>query len=222
MKACILFFVKYPEPGEVKTRLAEETSPELAAEFYSVFAKEKLAELSAGCDADVLIFYAPETARNDMADWLGPEHRYLAQKGVDLGRRMENGFREAFFMGYEAGVLVGSDIPGLSPEIIREGLESLTPETVSIGPADDGGYYLIGFHKGGFKPDVFRNMPWSTEDVLQYTANRLEDMGMERVELVRLEDTDTLEDVETLAALGTVGPLGGNALAVAKKLSGMS
>lgn len=221
MSGCILFFVKYPEPGEVKTRLAEEATPELAAEFYKVFVQEKLAELEAGCDHDIIVFFTPEQNGKAMPDWLGPDYRYLAQKGAELGRRMENAFREAFFMGYERVILAGSDIPGLTPAILDDGLAALTPETASIGPADDGGYYCIGFHKKGFSPKVFSNMQWSNDDVFQRTVNRLSDMGMEVVELARLEDTDTIEDVETLVALGTAGPLGGKALAAARKLAGM-
>lgn len=221
MSECILFFVKYPEPGEVKTRLAEDTSPEGAAEFYRVFVEEKFAELDESCEADILVFYTPENIRNQMGAWLGRDTRYLAQKGAELGRRMENAFREAFFMGYEKCVLVGSDVPGLNTDIITVALQSLTPETASIGPADDGGYYLIGFHKKGFVPEVFREMEWSTEHVFQNTVDRLDGLGVEWVELDRLEDTDTLDDVETLAALGTASPLGGRALAVVKKLTGM-
>ncbi len=221
MNDCLLFFVKYPEPGEVKTRLAEDTSPEMAAEFYEVFAAEKLVELNVSTDFDVVVAFAPEIRKDDMPDWLGDDNQYIGQKGGELGRRMENAFREAFLLGYERVVLAGSDIPGLTPAIVAEGLNSLTTDTACIGPADDGGYYLIGFHKQGFVPQVFRSMEWSTEDVFQQTAKRLDDSGKAYVELPRLEDTDTLEDVETLAALGSVGPLGGKALALARKMTGM-
>lgn len=221
MSDCILFFVKYPTPGEVKTRLAEKSSPELAAEFYKVFVEEKLAELAGCCHADIIIFHTPEASGADMVDWLGADRRYLIQKGSDLGRRMENAFREAFFMHYERVVLVGSDIPGMTPAIITAGLNALTPDTASLGPADDGGYYLMGFHKNGFVPEIFRDMEWSTQDVFQHTVNRIRSAGKSYVELDRLEDTDTMEDVETLVALGTKGPLGGKALAAAKKLIGM-
>jgi len=221
MKDCILFYVKYPEPGEVKTRLADDCSPELAAEFYTVLVEEKLAELSKGCEADILICYAPEKARRQMTEWLGKDYRYIAQKGSDLGRRMENGFREAFFMGYDRVVLVGSDIPGLTPEIINEGLTQLIPETASLGPADDGGYYLIGFPRSGIVPTIFQNMDWSTDTVFQTTLTRLEDNGATCHILPSLEDIDTYEDLETLAALGSAGPLSNKALQVARKITGM-
>lgn len=220
-KECVIFFVKLPVPGEVKTRLAEDTSPEGAARFYAVFAEEKLAELKGGCAADIIVCFTPEAARAEVAEWLGPDHRYIAQKGADFGRRMENAFREVFFMGYERAVLAGSDIPGLTPVILSDALESLTPETACLGPAEDGGYYCIGFHKQGFTPEVFRNMEWSTPEVFQRTVNQFDALGRKWVELVQLDDTDTLEDVETLVALGRSGPLGGKALETAKKLTGM-
>ena len=221
MKDCILFFVKYPEPGEVKTRLAKDSSPELAAEFYSVFVKEKLEELSEGCEADIIICYTPEKLRRETAEWLGSQYRYVAQKGAELGRRMENSFREAFFMGYDRVVLVGSDIPGLTPAIINEGLEQLKPGSASLGPADDGGYYLIGFPRGEMKAEVFHDMEWSTDSVFQTTLTKLENNGMECHALQHLEDTDTVEDLETLTALGSLGPLGSKALAVARKITGL-
>ncbi|SOB59831.1 conserved protein of unknown function [Pseudodesulfovibrio profundus] len=220
MKDCILFFAKYPMPGEVKTRLAEGSFPELAAEFYATFVEDKLEELLAECSSDIIVCFAPEKAGGAMRDWLGSELRYIGQKGTDLGRRMENAFREAFFMGYERVVLVGSDIPALSASILQEALDSLTPEQPCIGPADDGGYYCIGFHKLGFIPDVFKNMEWSTDLVLQQTVSILEDKGMQYHELPPLADTDTIEDVETMVALGTSGPLKPRSLALARKLVG--
>ncbi|QGY40173.1 DUF2064 domain-containing protein [Pseudodesulfovibrio cashew] len=220
MNDCVLFFVKYPEPGEVKTRLAENSSPELAAEFYATFVEEKFEELLSGCKAKIIVCFAPETAGQAMRDWLGEYHRYVGQKGADLGRRMENGFREAFFMKYERVVLAGSDVPGLSPAIIEEALEALTPDTACLGPADDGGYYLIGFHRKGFVPEVFRNIDWSTERVFEQTASLISGQGMKTHILPNLEDMDTLEDVETLIALGSAGPLGTRSIAEARRLLG--
>lgn len=221
MKDCLLFFVKYPEPGTVKTRLARDASPELAADFYATFVEEKFEELVSGCDCDVIVCFAPEKAKQAMRDWLGEEHRYIGQKGTGLGRRMENGFREAFLMGYDRVVLAGSDIPGLTPAIIREGLDLLTPDSCSLGPADDGGYYLIGFHRNGFVPEVFQCSEWSHDMVLQKTMNTLEDAQKEITQLKPLEDTDTMEDVETLATLGNISGFGPRSLAMARKLAGM-
>jgi len=221
MSGCIMFFVRYPEPGEVKTRLAEESSSEGAAEFYRVFVEEKLAELKDATDGELIVIYTPETEGKAMSDWLGKEYRFVAQKGVELGRRMENAFREIFFMGHDRAILVGSDIPGLTPDVINAALASLEPGKACIGPAEDGGYYLIGFHRKSFVPQVFQGIEWGMDDVHQRTVNRFEGLDIELVELERLDDMDTFEDVETLAALGTAGPLKGKSLEMAKKLIGM-
>lgn len=205
----------------VKTRLADHSSPESAADFYRVFVEEQLAELKAECSADILVFHLPEGARRDMCAWLGSDYRYLGQKGTDLGRRMENAFREAFFMGYERAVLVGSDIPGLSCEIVAAGLESVAQDTATLGPAEDGGYYLIGFHRTGYVPDVFRSMEWSDGSVFQTTVDRLTTSGLQCAGLPQLTDIDTLEDIEELVALGVAGPLSGRSLEMARKLIGM-
>lgn len=220
MKECVMFFVKYPEPGSVKTRLAEDSTPEAAAEFYRTFVEEKLAELEAGVRGDVLVFFTPENRLADMKEWLGTGRRYLGQKGADLGRRMENAFREVFFMRYERAVLVGSDIPGLTPDIIHEALDGLTPESASLGPAGDGGYYLIGFHRQGFQPQVFHTEEWSTDGVYERAFNILSGSGITFTELPHLDDMDTMDDVETMLVLGESGPLKGATLAAARKLAG--
>lgn len=220
MKDCIIFFVKYPEPGMVKTRLADHSSPEAAADFYRTFVEEKIAELEC-CDKDILVFHYPEGARQEMKEWLGPKFRYLGQKGTELGRRMENAFREAFFMGYERAVLVGSDIPGLSCEIVEAAFEAVSSDTAALGPAEDGGYYLIGFHRTGYVPEVFRKMEWSTGGVFQTTVDRLIANELKCAGLPQLDDMDTIEDVEEHVALGNAGPLSGRSLEMARKLIGM-
>lgn len=217
---CVMFFVKYPEPGSVKTRLAEGATPEQAAAFYRAFAEDKLAELEAGVDGDVVVFFTPEGLRKEVREWLGGGRRYLGQKGPDLGRRMENAFREVFFMGYERAVLVGSDIPGLTSEIANQGLHCLDPERASLGPAGDGGYYLIGFHKAGFAPEVFRTEEWSASGVYDRAFNVLAEAGVAFTELEGLDDLDTMEDLETMLALGPLGPLKGRTLEMARKMAG--
>lgn len=218
MKDCILFFVKYPEPGMVKTRIGEMSSPEAAAEFYRIFVEEQFAQLRAECEADIIVFHSPESAGGDMADWLGPETRYVGQKGKDIGWRMENAFREAFLMGYERAVLVGSDIPGLSCDILAAALEGVDADTAAIGPTEDGGYYLIGFHRTGFVPEVFRKMEWSVESVFAETVARLGAKAKKCAGMPQLDDLDTIEDVEEQVVLGNGGALQGKALEAARRL----
>ena len=123
-------------------------------------------------------------------------------------------------MGYERAVLVGSDIPGLTPEIVNRGLRCLEPDRASLGPAGDGGYYLIGFHKAGFAPEVFRTGEWSSPGVYERAFNILAGAGFAFIELEGLDDMDTMEDIETMLALGPMGPLRGRTLDMARKMAG--
>jgi glycosyltransferase A (GT-A) superfamily protein (DUF2064 family) len=109
----------------------------------------------------------------------------------------------------------------LTPAIISTAFASLEQDKPCLGPAEDGGYYLIGFHRHGFVPLVFRDMEWSEDDVYQRTVNRFTDTDITFTELDRLDDMDTLEDVETMVALGRNGPLKGRLLELARKLVGM-
>ena len=214
--ACIIYFVKFPEAGKVKTRLGEESTPLGAAHLYKAIVEEQLPTLESGAD-DVLVCYAPERAGGLMIVWLGPERRYLSQKGGDLGQRMENAFREAFFLGYKRVVLVGSDIPGLELVHVQQALEEVGPKRVAIGPARDGGYYLIAFQREGFCFEVFRDMNWEGPDVCAQTVARLERNHFNVAWTPALEDLDTLKDLRQFMA-AKVNPLRGVAFDRAREL----
>ncbi|WP_147822143.1 TIGR04282 family arsenosugar biosynthesis glycosyltransferase [Salidesulfovibrio onnuriiensis] len=216
MNRCILFFVKYPEPGQVKTRLAESTSPEQACELYKAFVTDMLPVLEDVEGAEVMVCYAPEGKGREMTQWLGRQRRCLSQKGADIGRRMENAFREAFFMFYDQVVLVGSDIPELSAEVVQQAFDGLDKGRAALGPARDGGYYLIGFQRGAFVPEVFSDMVWSTGQVFEDTVQRLVGSGMAVEVLPEMADMDTLEDVRDLVDRGV--PEGSLTLELAQKI----
>lgn len=217
MTDCIVYFVKYPEPGQVKTRLAREATPQLAAEFYRTFAADKLAELARTPGTDLIICFDPPDREMDMRDWLGPGI-YEPQRGADLGTRMESALAHAFVQGYERAVLVGSDVPGLTPEVVRDGLDRLNESTAVLGPAEDGGYYLIGFHRDGYVPEVFQGMTWSRNDVLEKTMAKLHGMGMECARTYRLADMDTLDDLRSLIEKGNCDSMEGECLDLARQL----
>lgn len=215
---CLIMFVKFPEPGKVKTRLARDSSRVDAASFYAALVEEKVATLSESVQGDLLVFFDPPEAEHSMVAWLGEGRKYIAQEGADLGLRMENAFRTVFRMGYARAVLVGSDIPGLTPCIINDALAALTPRTVSIGPASDGGYYLIGFHRSGFLPACLRLQTWSNGEVCRQTVYKLEKVGATIVKAPILDDVDTLTDLRVLLAREAAGPLTGHARELAMKL----
>jgi rSAM/selenodomain-associated transferase 1 len=191
---CLLFFIRYPEKGRVKTRLAASIGDERALKLYKRFLLNILSTLNQGTFLFYLCFY-PADALESLRKWLGEDYLYMPQQGVDLGERMKNGFIEAFAMNLKRVVLIGSDIPTLPLEFIEEAFTSLEEKDVVIGPSLDGGYYLIGFKDKKFSPRVFKGIPWSKERVFEETMGILEQEGLTVHTLKPLRDIDTIEDL---------------------------
>ena len=135
------------------------------------------------------------------------QYQYLPQRGEDLGARMAHCFHEAFSKGFHRVVLIGSDLPDLPAEIIDEAFTSLEKIDSVIGPAYDGGYYLIGFNKGSFTPEVFSGIEWSTETVLQKTLDILKNQKRTVHHLPRWGDIDTLEDLKQFVERNEATPI---------------
>ena len=191
---CLLFFIKNPEKGKVKTRLASVIGDEMAVRLYRRFLFEMLSTLNRGTFLFYLCFY-PGDSLNDLKDWLGDHYLYAPQRGENLGERMKNGFTEAFSMNFKRVVLIGSDIPDLPLEFIEEAFTALRNHDTVIGPAVDGGYYLIGFRCDAFSPKVFEGIPWSTKTVFENTMKVLEKERLTVHTLQLLRDIDTIEDL---------------------------
>ncbi|OIQ51002.1 hypothetical protein BerOc1_02947 [Pseudodesulfovibrio hydrargyri] len=219
MRDCLLFFVRYPEPGRVKTRLIGPASPALVADFYAALVGDALFRLSGAIGADLFVCFTPAGREEAARRWLGPEQRLLAQRGQGLGERMANAFRDAFALGYDRAVLTGSDIPGLTPGVVRRGLDALTPGRAALGPAEDGGYYLAGFHRDGFVPALFDEAEWGGSGVFARALERLTGAGMETAELDRLADLDTVDGLRALLDSPDC-PLAGRALALGRQVAG--
>ncbi|GAU09759.1 TIGR04282 family arsenosugar biosynthesis glycosyltransferase [Desulfoplanes formicivorans] len=191
---CVLLMARLPVLGRVKTRLARAVGDEHALELYRCFVLDTLAVLDT-LSASLIVCFTPEDGRTDMARWLGEERTYLAQQGSDLGERMDAAFTHAFARGYARVLLVGSDIPGLSAHVLEHGLIALGDHDACLAPAQDGGYYCIGFTRSGYCPEVFRNMVWSTGDVFVRTCKRLEQGGASLHLLPLADDVDTVSDL---------------------------
>jgi glycosyltransferase A (GT-A) superfamily protein (DUF2064 family) len=134
---CLLFFVKYPEKGKVKSRLAAGIGNDSAVRVYKNIVDQMLSTLKKG-PFPLYICFFPKTARRPIKNWLGREYCYIAQNGKNLGERMRNGFIDGFAMGYKRVVLIGSDIPDLPMKYIEEAFKSLKEMDGVIGPAYDG------------------------------------------------------------------------------------
>jgi len=194
---CLLFFIKNPEKGKVKTRVASAIGDKMAMKLYRRFLLEMLSTLNKGTFLFYLCFH-PENSLNDLKDWLGDHYLYTPQMGENIGQRMKNGFVEAFSMNFKRVVLIGSDIPDLPLEFIEEAFNSLGEKDAVIGPSLDGGYYLIGFRDKTFSPQVFDGIPWSTEKVFEETMKVLEKERLMVHILKPLKDIDTIEDLRNL------------------------
>ena len=194
----LLLFIRYPEPGRVKTRLAARIGADEAAELYRNFILDILATLE-GCGLPLKMCFSPVEKKAALLAWLGPDYAFRPQRGTDLGMRMRRAFEEAFGEGFASGILLGSDVPDLPLYVLKEAIDALQRSDAVIGPAQDGGYYLIGFRRDAFPPDVFGGLPWGTAGVLRDTTARLVAHGCRIHLLPEWQDVDTAEDLEALS-----------------------
>ena len=201
MNRCVLFFTKYPEPGKVKTRLTPFLSGREAAEVHRLLAEHTVGELKR-MKTDFFVCYHPPRLRRRFEGWLGRELTYLPQSGRELGGRMKNAFQRAFQMGYDRIILIGSDIPDITAELMKDSFRVLAGKGAVIGPSKDGGYYLIGFQKEHFSGDVFKGLKWGTDsvyaDTRSYLNRKFEAVGL----MPELADIDTIEDLSGFAEGG--------------------
>ena len=190
----ILFFVRYPEKGRVKTRLETHLDQDKILSLYRCFVEDILSTLHR-MEYPVSVCYWPPERVVDMQAWLGSSLAYCPQKGEDIGQRMQNAFTNAFANGVDHAILLGSDFPDLDPVILDQAFDALSQNDVTLGPAVDGGYYLIGFNCHTFLKDIFTGIPWGTEQVLGETLKKIEHAGMKVHLLPEWQDIDTFEDL---------------------------
>jgi rSAM/selenodomain-associated transferase 1 len=211
----VLLFARYPEKGRVKTRLETHLSQEDILGLYQRFVTDILATLRKS-NYPFTICFLPSDRAAEMKAWLGPASVYAPQTGADLGERMGNAFVQAFAAEtspVDQAILIGSDVPDLSPQIIHQAFDSLFHKDMTLGPAVDGGYYLIGFNRHTFFREVFHGIPWGTGQVFQETMNNIRHVGLKVHLLPEWQDIDTFEDLasfyrraneEGIQGLGTV------------------
>jgi uncharacterized protein len=194
--------VKYPEPGMVKTRLAADIGMEQAALIYRQLITRVMNQtMPIGAGYERYMFYDPPNRKQDFVSWF-PDEIFMAQSGGDVGRRMDNVIRRLLKKGADKAVITGSDIPDISSEIILRAFEMLDRVDVVLGPARDGGYYLIGMKRP--IPEVFRNITWSSKDVFMETVKVIKLSGISYGALPALSDLDTIEDLK-IFSVGAAG-----------------
>ena len=186
-KELVIVFVKNIKLGKVKTRLAKTIGNQGAFEVYSDLVK--VTEMATkDLSVDKRIYFSDAAV-----DILWKNDYKTVQQGIDLGERMKNAFIKGFEDGYERIVLIGSDLPDITANHINKGLETLKQNEVTFGPAEDGGYYLIGLSK--MHNFVFDNKPWSETHLLEETLSELKENDVTFTKLVTLNDIDTYEDL---------------------------
>lgn len=194
-KQCLLFYVKWPEPGKVKTRLAKSLGHMHAVGLYKCFILDMLSTFKNN-PQPVCICYDPKEAKHKFEHWLGKGYHYMPQSGHNLSDRMRRSFQDAFQSGFKSVCLVGSDIPALPAEYLTKAFGYLYNYDSVIGPSYDGGYYLIGFNQATFFPEIFQNIQWSKATVYQKTIEKYKQHSTKFLSLFSCHDIDTLNDLK--------------------------
>lgn len=188
MKNALIIFIKNIVPGRVKTRLAATVGTEQAIKIYTALL-ERTRQEALKTNADLHVFYSTEIIKND--EWDDSVFIKKIQRGNNIGARMSNAFCD-IMPPYKKVILIGGDIAQISAAIIEEGFEKLMSHDFVLGPAHDGGYYLIG--QTTPTPFVFENIEWSTENVSQKTLENIKSLNKTCYLLPTLSDIDYEED----------------------------
>ncbi len=198
----LVIFAKAPIPGEVKTRLSPGLTEDEAATLHGSFVLDTLERTKAAVQkfklpVDRFLACAPSST-HVFFKIMEARHgvTLLDQQGDDLGARMAQAFATLFARGYRHIVVVGTDVPSLPLTHYRDAVQSLTRHDLILGPAKDGGYYLIGMTAP--HPDLFRDIPWSTNQVLALTQEKATAAGLKSALLPVWSDVDTLDDLQAL------------------------
>lgn len=202
----LILFAKPPLAGRVKTRLAASLGREGAAHLYARFLRDAAGTARALCDTRPGVSLVCEWALEQgesldefpLTDWLPGAFIHRAQTGADLGARMAAALGRCVAAGRNA-VLIGTDFPDLPHEVLVDAFEKLAcgdEPKIAIGPAADGGYYLIGMNR--FLPEIFTGIPWSTGEVLSRTMEKAAALGVGTALLPEWRDVDDTDDLKAL------------------------
>jgi len=201
-RGALIIFAKAPIPGQVKTRLCPPLTPDEAATLHGSFVLDTLERSKAAIVAHALpldryLACAP-SAGHVFFKILEERHgvRLLDQRGADLGARMQQAFTDVFARGYRLAILVGTDVPALPLRHYDAAVHMLAAHDLVLGPAQDGGYYLIGLRRAA--PGLFTGIPWSTGAVRAMTEAKAAELGLRTASLPSWRDIDTIEDLRAL------------------------
>ena len=189
----LLIFVKNPELGQVKTRLAATVGDQRALQIYQQLL-ERTRVITLPLAGDKMVYYTPEIQQNDL--WDERYYHKAQQSEGDLGERMLHAFSEGFTRGYQRICIIGSDCYQLTTEVLQQAFDALTTHDLVIGPSTDGGYYLLGMQQ--LHAELFRNKHWSTASVSKDTIAEAEQKQLRWHALPTLTDVDEEADLKTM------------------------
>ena len=190
----LIIFTRYPEPGKAKTRLIPALGDVAAADLHRQMTEQTLAQvklLQQSHPVSVEVWFAGGDA-DRMQTWLGAL-QYQPQPQGDLGSRMAQAFQVGFDRGVKASVIIGTDCPELTAALLTAAFQALQQTDLVLGPATDGGYYLIGLRRSA--PELFESIAWSTERVFQQTVDIASKLNLSLSCLPMLADVDRPEDL---------------------------
>lgn len=186
----LIIFVRNPVHGKVKTRLAKDIGDSKALEIYNLLLQHTF-EITKRLACQKFVFYADEIAQNDL--WSGGDFEKRLQTGNDLGERMQNAMNELFLEGFSQVIIIGSDCFELNANILEEAISQLKQKDTVLGPAQDGGYYLLGLKT--LIPELFVNKKWSTNEVAKETITDFIRLNKTYHLLPKLNDIDDASDL---------------------------
>ena len=192
-KDLLLIFARNPEHGKVKTRLAADLGDDAALDIYKDLLQHTAKE-TRDLNCETWVFYSEKASEESF--FKGSSFRIKLQKGEDLGERMKNAFSEGFSEGYSRIIIIGTDLFDLEKHDLETAFAKLQDHDYVIGPAEDGGYYLLGMKR--LNPALFINKSWSTKNVLSET---LQDLKGENLFLLEEKnDIDVYDDLRGIEA----------------------
>lgn len=188
-KDLLIIFTKNPVAGKVKTRLAKDIGDENALNIYKFLLKHSL-EVTEPLKGDKQVYYSYQIPENDI--WSSGAFSKRKQEGVDLGARMENAFKAGFEEGYQKIIIIGTDLYDIKTADLEQAFLALEQNDYVIGPAEDGGYYLLGMKS--LNSELFKNKEWSTASVFK---DSLKDMAGSKIKVLKTQnDIDVLDDIK--------------------------
>ncbi len=188
----LIIFARVPEAGRVKTRLAAGIGDAAALDAYVVMANHVIGRVRQPATFSVEVAYAPADGERAMQGWLGTSVALHPQASGDLGARMAAAIDRAIRGGADRVVIIGTDCPDISASVVEEAFANLASSDLVLGPASDGGYYLIGM--SSLHAALFEDVPWSSPETLRVTLDRGRTLGLTVHLLAERRDIDTVDD----------------------------